>query len=77
MLRIKLGVLRKVTCRNFLDASVNKYRVPKIDRPITHRNLCQIVIYAPMLFVKVTLYSVDVYGKRTLSYGELPMFLHR
>ena len=33
--------------------------------------------YAPVLFVKVTLYSVDVYGKRTLSYGGLPMFLHR
>ena len=30
-----------------------------------------------MLFVKVTLYSVDVYGKGTLSYGGLPMFLHR
>ena len=27
--------------------------------------------------VKVTLHSVDVYGKRTLTYGGLPMFLHR
>ena len=32
--------------------------------------------YASMLFVKVTLYSVDVYGRETLSYGWLPMFLH-
>ena len=30
-----------------------------------------------MLFVKVTLYSVDVYGSGTFSYGGLPMFLHR
>ena len=35
------------------------------------------VRYAPVLFVKVTLYSVGVYGKGTLSYGGLPMFLHR
>ena len=35
------------------------------------------VRYAPVLFVKVTLYSVDVYGKGTFSYGGLPMFLHR
>ena len=28
-----------------------------------------------MLFVKVTLYSVDVYGRETLSYEGLPVFL--
>ena len=31
----------------------------------------------PVLFVKVTFYSVDVYGRGTVCYGELPMFLHR
>ena len=58
-------------------AGVKKCRVPEIERPSAHRTLCQIVRYAPMFFVKVTLYSVDVYGKRTLSYGGLPIFLHR
>ena len=32
--------------------------------------VCQIVLYAPMFFVKVTLYSVDVYEKQTLTYGD-------
>ena len=33
--------------------------------------------YVPVLFVNVTLYSVCVYGRRTLCYGGLPMSLHR
>ena len=35
------------------------------------------VQYAPVNFVKVTIYSVYVYGRETLCYGGLPMFLHR
>ena len=70
------SINRRFRCP-YITAGVKKYRVPKIERPTTHRTLCQIVLYAPMLFLKVTLYSVDVYGKRTLSYGGPLMFLHR
>ena len=58
---------------------VKIYRVPKIERPSIHRTLCQIVRYAPMLFVKVTLYSVDVFGKIwptlvfTTQYSKRPL----
>ena len=58
-----------------LDTGVKKYRIPTIERPSIHRTLCQTVRYAPV--GKVTLYSVDVYGKRTLSYWGLPICLHR
>ena len=34
------------------------------------------LLYAPVLFVKVTLYSVYVYGRGTLCFGGLSMFLH-
>ena len=39
-----------------IAAGVKKYGVPKIERPTcsTHRTLCPIVLYAPMVFVKVT-----------------------
>ena len=37
------------------SATVEKYRVPKIERPSIHRILCQIVRCAPMLSDKVTL----------------------
>ena len=60
----------------YSGAGVKKYRVPKIERPGARRTLCQMVLYAPVLFVKVTLYSVVVYGNGTLSYVGLPMFLH-
>ena len=33
--------------------------------------------FAPVLFVKGTLYSVYVNERGTLSYGGLSMFLHR
>ena len=38
-------------------------RIPKIERPTVQRTLVNQVWYAPVLFVKITLYSVFVYGK--------------
>ena len=35
------------------------------------------VQYVPVNFVKVTLHSMYVYGRKTLCYGGLPMLLHR
>ena len=66
-----------VVMKKLSRPGVKKYRVHKIERPSIHRTLCQIVLYAPTFFVKVMLYSVDLCGKRTLSYGGLPIFLHR
>ena len=59
------------------NAGEKKYRVPKIERSSTHRTLCQMVQYTSVLFVKVTLYFVYVYGRGTRCNGGLPMFLHR
>ena len=51
---------------------VKKYRGPKIEHPSTHRT----VLNGSVLFVKVVLYSMYVYGRGTYCHGGLPLFLH-
>ena len=50
-----------------LNAGVKEYRVLKIERPSAHITLCKMVRYTPLIFVKVMLYSVYVYGKGTFN----------
>ena len=52
---VGMGVQRQGSVFH-IAAGVKKYGVPKIERPTcsTHRTLCPIVMYAPMVFVKVT-----------------------
>ena len=59
---------------NSSGPGVKKNRVPKIERPSTHRTLCYTVWYATVLLSRSRFYTVYVYhGRRTLCHEGLSM----